>query len=74
MNQRMRKADPLLAGKETDQVLLDLLRGLLFRQTESLRESRDVGIDHDSGGDPKGCPENDIGRLATNAGKKDERS
>jgi hypothetical protein len=66
----MTEIDPLFARYERHQFTLDLLRRATGGQTQSPRQTLDVGIDNDSGRDSKRRAQNDVRRFSSNAGQR----
>ena len=67
----MGEIDPLALRQELHQVLLDLRGVGVFREAQSLAQSRDVRIDHDARRDSKGRAKHDVRRFASDARQRD---
>ena len=59
---------PEFLGCQSDQPLLDLQRRLALREAGAIGDAEDVGIDGNRGFAERGV-ENDVGRLASDAGQ-----
>jgi hypothetical protein len=66
------EGDPLLLGQQLNQVLLDLLRTLLRGEPQPPAQSDNVSVDHDPRRNREGGPQDDIGRLSSDAWELDQ--
>src|SRR4029079_8510919 len=63
VDQHVREGEPLLAGDQPHQILLDL-RGIRLRaEPDSVGQPFDVGVDRDALDDPERIAEDDVRRL-----------
>src|SRR5215210_4991773 len=68
-DEEVREVYPVGLWDESVEVALDLLGRLLLREPEARGEPRDVRVHDDARGDAEGVAEDDVGRLARDAGK-----
>ena len=71
-NQFVAEINPMILGHKLHQLVLNLHRIVLLGQAEPQTQSPDMCIDHDTAGDAKAGAEDDVGRLAADAGEFDE--
>src|SRR5215212_1894028 len=68
-DQEVGEDGPLLFWHDLHEVLLDLHGVLTLREAQSVRDAADVGVDDDALVRAEGVAEDDIGRLAADAGQ-----
>lgn len=69
INQLVRKLDPVVAGDDSDQFLLDGLRIMGLSEAEAIGEAQNVGIDDDALGETEGDSEDDVAGFAGDSGQ-----
>src|SRR5215207_3370945 len=71
-DEEVREEHPVALGDEFHEVALDLLGRGVRGEREASGEARDVRIDDDAGGDAEGVAEDDVRRLARDAGEPEQ--
>lgn len=72
MDHLVGEADPVVAGKDSHQVLLDLFRRLRFGEVQAMGNAEDVRVDHYPFSLTKAHAEDHIGGFARRTGNGDE--
>lgn len=72
VDELVRELNPVVAGDDLHQLLLDLLWIVGLREAEAIGEAQNVCVDHDALGDSVGGAQHDIGGFSGGSGNSEE--